>query len=142
MEDNLRNLSNHLGEASSIINSLLVTSMQATSQPSPAPPALAAVTNSVVNRARSMLSTSMARGSFTRLNQRERLRAGTSTRTTCASQVPLKKKKENEEKSFEFVLVNLMDEEVNKVHLDTPSKSATFFQENPIKPSKILDHFT
>ena len=125
MEDNLRSLSGHLSQASSIISSLLQEG-HGTNIATPSPGENTTTTTpssgrciatpstsdiaSVVNRARSMIAHSTSRGSFSRLNRRERLRA---TTTTTAAAVQTKKKKEDEIKVFEFVLMNVKGAEGN-----------------------------
>ena len=118
-EDNrMQQLSRHLREANSILTSFIAPSNQSnTSQsstvanPSGTSPSTSTSTTvgSVLNRARAMISRSVSNGAFTRLGRRERLRA-TAGSSQSASNPTLKKRKE-EAKVYEFVLVEVKDTE-------------------------------
>lgn len=120
MEENLRQLSEHLSQASTLLTSVLGStggpsdnisrSNTSARQPSLASSGIAAAAigtniSGAVARARSMMTHSASQGVYSRLNQRERLRASTSS-----SAIPhrnKRQKKEVETKAFEFVLMNI-----------------------------------
>ena len=64
---------------------------------------------SVLNRARAMISSSVSNGTFSRLGRQERLRATSSCHQSTPTQPP--KKKKEEAKAFEFVLVDVREGE-------------------------------
>ena len=120
MEENLRQLSEHLSQASTLLTSVLGStggpsdnisrSNTSARQPSLASWGIAAAVigsniSGAVARARSMMTHSASQGVYSRLNKRERLRASTSS-----SAIPhrnKRQKKEVETKAFEFVLMNI-----------------------------------
>ena len=129
-DQRLQNLSRHLREASSIINTL-VQPTNASPSSSVSPPGLSSSSSStattsslnssstavsstsgvgsVLNHARAMISSSVSNGTFSRLGRRERLRATSSCRQATSTQ-PQKRKKE-EAKAFELVLVDVREGE-------------------------------
>ena len=118
-EDNrMQQLSRHLREANSILTSFIAplnqsnTSQSSTVANSSGTSPLTSTSTtvgSVLNRARAMISRSVSNGAFTRLGRRERLRA-TAGSSQSASNPTLKKRKE-EAKVYEFVLVEVKDTE-------------------------------
>ncbi|CAB4030287.1 leucine-rich repeat-containing DDB_G0290503 isoform X1 [Paramuricea clavata] len=112
VNDRLRYLSRHLTEANNIISTFMeqpVTST--TSAPSTATTTTSSATTvgSVLSRARAMISQSVSNGACSRLGRRERLRATSSPR----QQNPPKKQKKDEQKVFEFVIVDVRESEGN-----------------------------
>lgn len=123
MEHNLRQLSEHLSQASTILTSVFTSagvpsenisrSNTNARQPSLASWGIAAAAigtniSGAVARARSMMTHLASHGVYSRPNQRERLTASTSS-----SAIPHRNKrqrKEVETKAFEFVLMNIPSE--------------------------------
>ena len=134
MDESLRRLSRCLTEAGNIVEQ--ITSVESTgvapteagaqtprqnviSSSTPSSANRRAAMSSVsqaVDRARSMLNQSQLRGTCSRLNSRERLRAA-STSVPSAS----KRAKQEFEKPFEFVLVKFPDEDSDGVPIDVDS---------------------
>ena len=130
-DQRLQHLSRHLREASNIISTLIEPTNSSpnslVSSPGSSSSSCSTATNStsttvqsttvesmsgvgsVLNRARAMISRSVSNGTFSRLGRRERLRATSNFRQPTSTQ-PQKKKKE-EAKAFEFVLVDVREDE-------------------------------
>ena len=118
MEENLRRLSNCLNKASEVVQELVsngsrnvagaINIDEATTSSNTGMTSV----GQAVSRARAMMHQSTARGLYSRLNSRERLRASSST-----SSAPKRAKVESN-KVFEFVLVRFDDENDDDVNSD------------------------
>lgn len=141
MEENLRELSKHLREASTLLSTVLddghstsVDGINANNQPTAASSsrsttntastsqqtsvrsgiglstAIGSRIGSAVARARSMITSSASRGAYSKLGQRERLRAASTPATNQPTNKRQKKEAVPVKKAFEFVLVNVTNE--------------------------------
>ena len=119
----LKQLASSLGECSKIVNRILSTSESGSSSASSStmrtssPSAQSTVDNNTVadtvGRARLMLQRSTMSGLCSRLNQRERLRASprSASPVTGSSEAKKAKKNNEQQKPFEFALMNFDDED-------------------------------
>lgn len=127
MEENLRQLSAVLGQASGLVSNILEARSSASASASNSTSGTSTSTSSstsgtstsnnsaIINaftRARQMIRQSTSRGQFSRLSQRERLRAtSSSTRTNSADENKNKKRKADETKVLEFVVLKITDDD-------------------------------
>ena len=122
MEENLRTLANCLNQASQVVQELATNGSRNVVAGATFDEALTSTNTAMtsvgqaVTRARAMMRQSSARGLYSRLNSRERLRASSSTNS---APVKSKRAKVETKKVFEFVLVRVDDEDDEEAYSDS-----------------------